>query len=686
MLKRLLGNLFAASPVRAAPAHGAGRCLQAALAAQNSGDTAAAERLLREGMAADPAAPVLPVMLAELLRKAGRDAEARSCYESALALAAQPPEVRFNYAIVLARIDAHAAAERVYRGLIDQRPEWVEPRVNAGFSVQRRGDNAGALALFESALALAPASSAAHAGAGLALLNLDRPYDAIGHLQRALQLDPANGGAFQNLCAVQYKLGDEEALRKTLADHAGAAQSADGAAIVRALALPSMLDSRDQIGRVRTRLREEIEALSRRPLAVADPAAEVGVTSFNLAYQGEDDRDLHERIAALHVRACPGLRFVAPHCGGWHGRTPGPLRVGIASTFLHDHSIGRVMRGLFTQFDRTRVSVHGFVFGAREDAVYRAMQNAADAWTVLTRDYGKAREAIANARLDVLLYPDIGMDPLTYFLSFARLAPVQCTTWGHPVTSGVPTLDYFISTDSFETADSDHQYSERLLRLKDVAFPGYYERRPDSVAAVQPAPGFDRGRRVYFCPQMLFKLHPDFDAILADILRRDGGGEIVIAHRGAYDTHRLRTLQARLQRTAPDVYDRFVFLPRTPTAEGYLQRLRGCNVVLDTLHYCGGNTSLEAITAGAPVVTLPSALQRGRHTYGFFRKMRFTETVVQSADEYAALAVRIANDRALAQHLRETQQTRAAALYEDGSAVRQFEDFFDHATAAAGSG
>ena len=79
MLKRLLGNLFAASPVRAAPAHGAGRCLQAALAAQNSGDTAAAERLLREGMAADPAAPVLPVMLAELLRKAGRDETCLEC-------------------------------------------------------------------------------------------------------------------------------------------------------------------------------------------------------------------------------------------------------------------------------------------------------------------------------------------------------------------------------------------------------------------------------------------------------------------------------------------------------------------------------------------------------------------------------------------------------------------------------
>lgn len=183
---------------------------------------------------------------------------------------------------------------------------------------------------------------------------------------------------------------------------------------------------------------------------------------------------------------------------------------------------------------------------------------------------------------------------------------------------------------------------------------------------------------------MLFKFHPDFDAILAEILRRDRGGEVVIAHNGAYDTHRLRRLQARLQRSAGDVYDRVVFLPRTRSPGGYLQRLQACDVVLDTIHYCGGNTSLEAISAGALVVTLPAALQRGRHTYGFFRKMRFMDTVVQSAEDYAQLAVRIATDEALRMHLKAMQQERAAALYEDEGAVRQIEDFFEHALVAAG--
>lgn len=657
--------------------------LQRALDAQKSGAWEAAEAALREGIAIHPLDDSLHALLAELLRAAARDDEALAEYERALALGPQQPEISFNFATVLERTGDHVSAVRIYRAVIGERPDWDAPYLNCGFVEYRRDEYESALALFESAIALAPDLAQAHSGAGMASMKLGRLPEAIRHWQRVLNIEPRDGAAFQQLCAVQYEIGDHQGLRATLAEHHDAANSADGASIARALALPSLLDSRQEIQQIRARLSAEIAELGRRELKVSDPSREIGMTSFNLVYQGEDDRDLHERIASLHLHACPDLAYVAPHCARSPARADQRIRVGIVSAFLHDHSIGRVMQGLFARFDRDRLTVHGFAFQSTADPVYRAMTGDADEWTTLPRELAPAREAIAAARLDVLLYPDIGMDPLTYFLAFARLAPVQCTTWGHPITSGVPALDYFISTDYFEPDGADRHYSERLVRLEDVALPGYYSRPYVAAAAASPAPGFDRGRRVYFCPQMLFKFHPDFDAVLADILRRDRDGEIVITHRGAYDRHRLQRLQARLRKSAGDVYDRMVFLPRTNDPDGYLQRLRGCDVVLDTIHYGGGNTSLEAISAGALVVTLPAAFQRGRHTYGFFRKMRFTDTVVQSAEDYAQLAVRIATDEALRVHLKAVQQERATALYEDHGAVRQIEDFFEIALAAA---
>jgi predicted O-linked N-acetylglucosamine transferase (SPINDLY family) len=318
------------------------------------------------------------------------------------------------------------------------------------------------------------------------------------------------------------------------------------------------------------------------------------------------------------------------------------------------------------------------------DATSRALQGDADEWVDLPRDLAQAREALARATLDVVLYPDIGMDPFTYFLAFARLAPVQCTTWGHPVTTGISAMDYFVSTDYFEPEHAESHYSERLIRLKDVTFPGYYERPAMPPPAPPAALGFDRGRRVYFCPHALFKFHPDVDPVFAEILRRDPGGEIVIAHDNERDAFRLARLQARLRRTAGDVCERIVFVPHMPSRDGYLQRLQACEVILDTIHYGGGNTSLEAISAGALVVTLPSQFNRGRHTYGFFRKMRFVETVVQTPAEYVDLAVRIATDRELRTKLKSEQAIHAHRLYEDQGAVDQIEAFFEQALATAG--
>jgi protein O-GlcNAc transferase len=184
---------------------------------------------------------------------------------------------------------------------------------------------------------------------------------------------------------------------------------------------------------------------------------------------------------------------------------------------------------------------------------------------------------------------------------------------------------------------------------------------------------FDRQR---FAVHAL-SFRPAFDAVLARILRCDRGGEIVIVHDKQRDTFRLPRLQARLRRSAHDVYDRIVFLPRAPSRAGYFQRLQACDVVLDTMHYCGGNTSLEAISMGTLVVTLPSELNRGRHTYAFFRKMGFMDTVAHTPDEYVDLAVRIATDIELRTHLRRVQQEHAHALYEDHGAVDQISDFFE---------
>src|SRR5260370_5021958 len=103
-------------------------------------------------------------------------------------------------------------------------------------------------------------------------------------------------------------------------------------------------------------------------------------------------------------------------------------------------------------------------------------------------------------------------------MACTRLAPVQCVHWGHPLTTGLPTVDYFLSGRRLEVPEADAHYVEKLVRFERV--PMHYERPVLSRPAKSRAElGFSERVTLYGCPQTLFKFHPEFDALLAGVLR-----------------------------------------------------------------------------------------------------------------------------------------------------------------------
>jgi predicted O-linked N-acetylglucosamine transferase (SPINDLY family) len=283
----------------------------------------------------------------------------------------------------------------------------------------------------------------------------------------------------------------------------------------------------------------------------------------------------------------------------------------------------------------------------------------------------RARDLIAAEHLDVLFYPDIGMAPLTYFLAFARLAPVQCVSWGHPVTTGVAAIDYFISAKSIEPADAQSHYSERLILLERL--PSYYFRPDNSATALTRAElGFPEDATLYLCPQSLFKLHPDFDVVLATLLRRDPRARLLLL--SGIHKHWDRLLGARIAKAFPDVAGRVIFVPRIPQTQ-FFRLLLMADVILDPPFFGGGNTSYEAFAMGLPIVTWPGQFMRGRVTEGCYRQMGFTDLIADNLDSYIDIALRLANDRGWREQVNAEIASRSHALYEDAAVVAELEDF-----------
>jgi predicted O-linked N-acetylglucosamine transferase (SPINDLY family) len=242
-----------------------------------------------------------------------------------------------------------------------------------------------------------------------------------------------------------------------------------------ALALPVILESQEQVEEVRGRLARELESLAGETLRVNDPVHGIGALAFALAYHGRNEREFQSRIAGIVRSATPELAYVAPHCTASAGRPRGRrIRVGFISMHFRDHTIGKLNAGLIERFDRDAFRVAVFRGAGADDATSRRIADSADECVTLAPQLATAQSQIAQHELDVLFYTDVGIDPVTCFLAHARLAPVQCVTWGHPLTTGVPTIDYFISSVDLEPPDSAAHYTEKLVRLPHLA--NYYFR------------------------------------------------------------------------------------------------------------------------------------------------------------------------------------------------------------------
>jgi predicted O-linked N-acetylglucosamine transferase (SPINDLY family) len=405
-----------------------------------------------------------------------------------------------------------------------------------------------------------------------------------------------------------------------------------------------------------------------------DPAIGFARSMFLLAYHGLDDRPLRADLARLYRRACPALDFAAPHCRGERKARDGRIRVGIVSSFIHEHTIAKLNLGLVQKLPRDRFEVTVFAVPGKTDTMTQRYREAADRFVVLPPGLWDARAVIADAAQDALIYPEIGMEAVTYMLAFARLAPLQLSTWGHPETTGIDTIDTFLSSRWLEPAGAEACYGERLVRLDALPARPY---APEARLRFERAHfGLADDKHLYACPQTLFKFHPSFDPMLAEILARDDKAQLVLLE-GSTPAWAER-LAARFRRAGIDVDRQVRFLPPMPL-EQYLSLCRIADVVLDTPVFGGGNSTYEAFHQDAVVVTLESEFLRGRISGGMYRKMGLPDLIPADAKAYVELALRVANDHDYRAEQRARIAERRDALYESDDSVRAVAAYLEEA-------
>jgi predicted O-linked N-acetylglucosamine transferase (SPINDLY family) len=342
--------------------------------------------------------------------------------------------------------------------------------------------------------------------------------------------------------------------------------------------------------------------------------------------------------------------------------------------------------GWASLLDRRRFRLYGYHTGARSDGETRRVKELFARFVPGPLPVAGWCETIRGDAPHVVIFPEIGMDPMTAKLAALRVAPVQCASWGHPSTSGYPTIDYFLSSALMEPADAQSHYSERLVRLPNLGI-AYVPPRIEPAPLKRDALGLRPDATVFWCGQDLPKFQPQFDSVFAQIAQRVADAQFIFvaSPRGEFVTDAFRRRLAQAFGAAGlDAARHVVMLPRLPTAE-FVGAAALCDISLDSIGWSGCNSALECLAAELPIVTWPGPQMRGRHSAAILEVLGVSETIAGSIEAYVDLAAQLAGDPARRAAICGVMAANRTRLYADPAPVRALEAWLAEVV-ATGSG
>ena len=543
----------------------------------------------------------------------------------------------------------------------------------------KAGQTLKAEALIQQAIDQQPRQPRAWMELGRLLSHSGRLGDAAEAYQNAAELDPAHVQSRTALGALYRTMSfPEEAIHW----HGEALALQPDSLLLQLnhlFVVPIVASSTAQLQTLRQRCLAglaELEEREQRQQLWTYESHEMPHHPYYLIYHNQDDRSVLEtygRLLRRYVQAHSSADVFAVQ-----GRSIPKIagcrrRVGFLSGFFHDHSNSLAFEGLIRHLDRRRfeiIVIH--LNSSKKDAVTARINSYADHQLTLPASYHKSLEQLKSLHLDLLYFTDIGMHPMPTLLACARSAPVQVTGWGIPQTSGLPSIDHYISASLVEPDDADQHYTESLLRLPGL--PCCY--LSSNLIREQRSRDFfflPNDALLFGCLQTFWKLHPDFDGMLERIAQQIPEAWFVFVE--SEITSFTTIFMERLQHSAPTLFERIILLGRQERRD-YIA-LAGCmDVLLDPPYFSSGITLYDTIHNGTPIVSLEGRFLRSRYVAAAYRLMGLAEApVVQTQDAYVELAVELGRDSERRGRLRQQIIERSPLLYDRLEGVEAFAEF-----------
>ena len=270
-----------------------------------------------------------------------------------------------------------------------------------------------------------------------------------------------------------------------------------------------------------------------------------------------------------------------------------------------------------------------------------------DDWTEMYKklkiNYSKSTNSrniynfLSKEKFGSIFFLDHAMNNISQSIINYKLAKNYFMFWGHPVTSGSTNVDFFISSELMDF-NNENEYSEKLILLDGI---GFNYKLDDKLKKLNISKIKENS---IYIPQSLFKFLPKYDYLIGEILDQNQLSNIsFIKDKDPYCTFKFINRLKKIPNIKNN-FHRIIFLDGMDQAT-YYQELCNQKIVIDTIGWSGGNTTMEALYLNKPVITIKGKNLRSNHTSAILEQMDLNELIANDYSEFLSLIKKINSDQ-----------------------------------------
>jgi len=319
------------------------------------------------------------------------------------------------------------------------------------------------------------------------------------------------------------------------------------------------------------------------------------------------------------------------------------IRLGYLSADLGNHPVGYFLLSVMM----ATVTTHSFIkcyclnIPSEEDSeVTKKFMTLANAWEeVYDKPDSYIEQSFLNDEIDIAFDMMCHSNNNRLQVYAKRVAPIQISWIGFPVTTGVAAMDYVIADKLVDPPGSEKYYTEKLLYMPDNFLCHILSGNP----GVEP-PAFVRNGYITFaCFHNLVKVTDTTLRMWGRIMEKNETARLKIMGLLPKSEELREMLDERFKKYGLPM-ERVSISPMCGM-EKYFEAYNDADIMLDTYPFSGATTTFDALSMGRPIITLAGERHVSRVSYSLLVQVGLEDLAAFSEDEYVEKVLALANDR-----------------------------------------